>query len=110
MRDDYPELYQTLAHQAAGVLRELGMAEEQAGFGGELLAELVRTELGGIYLPKGSAYLHQQRDERIMADFRRQPGDYAGLARKFHLTEVRVRQIVNACIERERSLRRGAMR
>ena len=62
------------------------------------------TEMGGaaIYLAKGVAVHLSARDRKMCSEFR---GDYKVLARKHGLTEMRVRQIVDAW-QRERYLAR----
>lgn len=61
-------------------------------------------EMGGapLYLAKGVAVHLSARDRRMCEEFR---GDYKVLARKYGLTEMRVRQIVDAW-QREQYLRR----
>lgn len=70
------------------------------------LAQLQRLadEMGGapIYLAKGLTAHLSARDREMCAEFR---GDYKVLARKYSLTEMRVRQIVDAW-QRERYLAR----
>lgn len=53
------------------------------------------TEMGGasIYLAKGVTVALSARDRQMCREFR---GDYKVLARKYNLTEMRVRQIVDA--------------
>jgi len=80
----------------------------------ELLQALARAALaqlqylcdhkGGapVYLAKGVAVHLSARDRAMCAEFR---GDYRVLARKYKLTEMRVRQIVDAW-QRERFLAR----
>ena len=61
-------------------------------------------EMGGapLYLAKGVAVHLSARDRRMCEEFR---GDYKVLAKKYGLTEMRVRQIVSAWqLERFRSL------
>jgi hypothetical protein len=62
------------------------------------------SEMGGaaIYLAKGVAVHLSARDRLMCAEFR---GDYKALARKNGLTEMRVRQIVDAW-QREQFARR----
>lgn len=53
------------------------------------------NNIGGapVYLAKGIAVHLSARDRKMCAEFR---GDYKVLARKYNLTEMRVRQIVDA--------------
>ena len=62
------------------------------------------THMGGaaIYLAKGIAVHLSARDRKMCSEFR---GDYKSLARKYGLTEMRVRQIVDAW-QREKYLAR----
>ena len=72
--------------------------------GGEVFGQLLSTrtsagstEVGGAYeyIPKGQTWLLSRRDREIYADFH---GDnYRQLARKHHLSEMRIRQIIERC-------------
>lgn len=57
--------------------------------------QCVCTEMGGasLYLAKGVTVALTARDRQMCSEFR---GDYKVLARKYNLTEMRVRQIVDA--------------
>lgn len=57
--------------------------------------QYMANEIGGaaFYLAKGVAVYLSERDMKMCAEFR---GDYKVLARKYDLTEMRVRQIVDS--------------
>ena len=56
--------------------------------------QMLADEIGGsmVYLPKGMQVFLTARDAEICSKFR---GDYTVLAREYHLSEMRVRQIVD---------------
>lgn len=66
------------------------------------------SQIGGrtIYLAKGIAVQLSARDEVMCGEFR---GDYRGLAQKYGLTEMRVRQVVSAYQERRFRRRQGML-
>jgi hypothetical protein len=81
-----------------------GMSPSQPEWGGQLqlwahqaLMQLqyLANQIGGaaIYMAKGITVHLSARDRKMCAEFR---GDYKVLARKYNLTEVRVRQIVDS--------------
>lgn len=57
--------------------------------------QYLASQIGGgaVYLAKGITVYLSARDRKMCAEFR---GDYKLLARKYNLTEVRVRQIVDS--------------
>ena len=85
--DDWRAQLQQLAQQVLAQLRHLA-----ATIGG-----------GAIYFSKGVAIELSARDREMCAQFR--GNNYAQLARAYKLTEMRVRQIVNAW-QQEQFLRR----
>jgi hypothetical protein len=74
------------------------------------LAQLqhLADQMGGspYYLAKGVAVHLSARDLRMCAEFR---GDYKVLAKKYKLTDMRVRQIVNAWQRQQYLARQGAL-
>jgi Mor family transcriptional regulator len=106
---DYPEILQDLADKAAVFLVEEGLEKDRAQAISKKLAEYVRTEWGGQnqYIPKGISYECTQRHYEIFEKFR---GDnYTQLAREYDLTEMRIRQIINAVRAVEMSKRQGGL-
>ena len=93
---EYPEILQDLADKAAVFLVAEGMEQQRAKEVGLRLAEHVRVEWGGQaqYIPRGTSYACSLRDFEIFEKFR---GDnYDQLAREYDMSEMRVRQIINA--------------
>lgn len=106
---DYPEILQDMADKAAVFLVGEGLPDDRAREVGRKLAEHIRQEWGGQmqYIPKGMLFELSQRDMEIFEKFR---GDnYSQLAREYDLTEVRVRQIVNAVRAEEMRKRQGGL-
>jgi len=96
--DDYPEILAAAANAAyAWMTEQLKLDHQPAAEAAFAIAEAIRTEVGGAYeyIPKGQTWVLSRRDREIYAKFR---GDnYRQLARDFHLSEMRVRQIVDRC-------------
>lgn len=96
--DDYPEILAAAANAAyAWMTQHLKLDHQPAAEAAFAIAEAIRTEVGGAYeyIPKGQTWLLSRRDREIYADFH---GDnYRQLARKHHLSEMRIRQIVERC-------------
>jgi len=96
------ELYVSLSGDAA--VRQVLSDDERAALAFRA-TEAVRRAHGGFshYFGKGLAYELSVRDREI---YRRFSGDnYDALAREYDLTEMRIRQIINACREEDRRLR-----
>lgn len=98
--DDYPE---RLREMARVIFMELN-AQDLSRPTHELaieITEAVSAEIGGssFYMHKGHAYRLKQRDRQIAAEFNGQ--NLHLLARKYNRTEMRIRQILDAC-NRER--------
>lgn len=73
------------------------------------VAEHVRKNIGGVatYIPRGMSYELTLRDREIWTDFR---GDnYAELARKYDMTEMRVRQIIALAMKADRARRQQSL-
>lgn len=75
--EDLPEPYQSLAKRV-GIEATIELAEEVGGL--------------NLYFPKLDKTLQRIRDRRLRAEF--DGGNHKELARKYNLTESRVRQIV----------------
>ena len=111
-----PDMQDVAACLYTALVRQDGRCGTQAPAGewARLLESMARAALaqlqylcdqrGGapVYLAKGVAVHLSARDRAMCAEFR---GDYKVLARKYSLTEMRVRQIVDAW-QRERFLAR----
>jgi len=95
--DAYPEVLADIARQIYTSLREDPRVKLPHPVAAEValsVTEHVRKNIGGVsmYIPRGRAYEASQQDKLIYREFR---GDnYHELARKYDLTEMRVRQIV----------------
>ena len=107
MGDDFPELlreagealYLELAEHATldgGAKAKADAHEHQQELAKLALAQVARlTELfGGTqpYWPSGKYFVMSERNLQICAEFR---GDYTVLARKYNLSEIQVRNIVD---------------
>jgi Mor family transcriptional regulator len=69
------------------------------------VAEHVRKNIGGVatYIPRGLSYELSLRDRQIWSEFK---GDnHAELARKYDMTEMRVRQIIDRAARADRAAR-----
>lgn len=93
----YPEIIEQIG-QIVGreLMAATGMNEVQAFASTWRIAEAVRQHLGGAgmtYIPKGRDYELSVRDKEIWDAF---TGDnYNALSRKYDLTEMQIRNIVN---------------
>lgn len=96
--DDYPEILAAAANAAYAWLTEhLQLEHQPAAEAAFAIAEAIRNDVGGAYeyIPKGQTWLLSRRDREIYRKFR---GDnYRQLAREYHLSEMRIRQIVERC-------------
>lgn len=73
------------------------------------VAEHVRKNIGGVatYIPRGMSYELTLRDRQMWQDFK---GDnYAELARKYDMTEMRVRQIIAQALKADRAARQQSL-
>lgn len=95
--DSYPEVLADIARTIHERLMEdprIKLAHPIAAEVAMSVAEHVRKNIGGVatYIPRGINYELTLRDREIWAEFK---GDnYHELARKYDVTEMRVRQIV----------------
>lgn len=95
--DSYPEVLADIARTVHGVLMQDPRTKLEHQLAAEValtVAEHVRVNIGGVatYIPRGMNYELTLRDRDIWNDFK---GDnYAELARKHNVTEMRVRQII----------------
>jgi len=107
--DDYPELLREIATELFMQFGELEaikpLGEDQLAQIAFTVAERVRQALGGstYYVPLG-AHDTCARDKEIFDKFR---GDYTPLAREYHMSEMRIRQIIARYIRAELKKRQG---
>lgn len=94
--DDYPEVLTVIAQVSYDFLMIHRIPHESASDLAMLLSERIRKEFGGSapYIPKAEKYLGSKRDYEIFDRF--DGSNYASLAREYDLTEMRIRQIIQA--------------
>ena len=94
--DDYPEILGIIARAVYDFLVGLNIPVDCASAHALVISERIRTEIGGAapYIPKGTKYLSSRRDAEIYERF--DVTNYATLAREFYVTEMRIRQIIQA--------------
>jgi Mor family transcriptional regulator len=94
--DDYPEVLTVIAQTSYDFMVSNQLPQDRAADLAMLLAERIRKEFGGSapYIPKAEKYLGSKRDREIFDCF--DGSNYAVLARQYDLTEMRIRQIVQA--------------
>jgi Mor family transcriptional regulator len=108
----YPEVLADIARTMHQVLMEdprIKLAHQVAAEVALTVAEHVRKNIGGVatYIPRGMSYELTLRDREIWTGFK---GDnYAELARKYDMTEMRVRQIIAAAIRFDRQARQKGL-
>lgn len=106
--DAYPEVLADIARTIHARLMDdprVKLAHPIAAEVAMAVAEHVRKNIGGVatYIPRGINYELTLRDREVWAEFK---GDnYAELARKYDLTEMRVRQIVAQAIRLDKAKR-----
>lgn len=110
---EYPERLREVAHHLYGTLVH---RDELRGMERAVLAEMAlqQTEalsfgMGGglFYMHKGVAYRLTLRDRQMCAKFNGR--NYHQLAREYNLTEMRVRQIIDAWQKEEFAKRQGGL-
>ena len=110
--ESYPEVLADIARTVHEQLMEhpkLRLAHPLAAEVAMTVAETVRKNIGGVatYIPRGMSYDLSKRDREIWADFK---GDnHAELARKYDLTEMRIRQIVAHAAKVDRRARQDVL-
>jgi Mor family transcriptional regulator len=106
--ESYPEVLADIARTIHTRLMEdprIKLAHPIAAEVAMSVAEHVRKNIGGVatYIPRGINYELTLRDREVWAGFK---GDnYHELARKYDLTEMRVRQIVTQAARIEKARR-----
>lgn len=93
---EYPELLEDLGGILGESLVKRGMRKDQAAEVAWEAVEHVRRIWGGrpVYIPKAEQIELAERDQRIYDLFQHQLWSYAGLAKEFDRTEMRIRQII----------------
>lgn len=110
--DSYPEVLADIArtvHQRLMAHPRLKLAHPIAAEVAMDVAEHVRKNIGGVatYIPRGMSYELTQRDRQMWADFK---GDnHSELARKYDMTEMRVRQIIGLAMKADKAARQQAL-
>lgn len=111
MGDAYPEVLQTIAVElcvqlsAHALLKAL--TEEDVARIAFKATEALRSTHGGmsIYIGKGVCYESSLRDREVYELFN--GSNYDDLARRYKLTPMRIRQIIQVCREEDRRRRQG---
>jgi len=110
--DAYPEVLADIAREIHRQLMEDPRTKLPHPVAAEMalsVAEHVRKNIGGVnvYIPRGHVYEATQREQQIYAEFK---GDnYHQLARKWQLTEMRIRQIIEKVGQIERAKRQRSL-
>ncbi|MDP3841062.1 MAG: Mor transcription activator family protein [Oxalobacteraceae bacterium] len=106
--DSYPEVLADIARTIHERLMEDPRIKLPHPIAAEVamsVAEHVRKNIGGVatYIPRGINYELTLRDKQMWMDFK---GDnYSELARKYNLTDMRVRQVMERISKIERARR-----
>lgn len=106
--ESYPEVLADIAREIHARLMDDPRVKLPHPIAAEValgVAEHVRKNIGGVqtYIPRGFSFELNQRDRQMYDDFK---GDnFHELARKYDLTEMRVRQIINHVGQVERAKR-----
>lgn len=110
--DSYPEVLADIAR----TIHEQLMEDPRAKLPHQVAAEValsvtehVRRRIGGAatYIPRGHSYELTLRDREIWSEFK---GDnYSELARKYDITEMRVRQIMAQALRLDRARRQQGL-
>lgn len=110
--DSYPEVLADIArtiHEQLMLHPACKLPHPIAAEVAMYVAEHVRKNIGGVatYIPRGLSYELTLRDREMWAEFK---GDnYAALARKFDLTEMRTRQIITQAMRADKALRQQGL-
>lgn len=96
LHDDYPEILGIIAQGVYDLLITLKVSPEIASEHSLMISEDIRKKIGGvgIYIPKGDRFVASKRDLEIFSAF--DGTNYARLAKENSLTEMRIRQIIQA--------------
>lgn len=90
--EGYPESLEIIANIAFERLREQGIDVSEAQVAALDIAERVRKELGGSYLPRGCNFDSRKLRHTVFQEF--DGKNHAALARKHRISEVYVRLII----------------
>lgn len=110
--DAYPEVLADIAREIHTRLMDHPLVKLPHPIAAEValgVAESVRHNIGGVavYIPRGQNYELSLRDKQMWADFR---GDnYGDLARKYEMSEMRVRQIMERIGKVEKAKRQQSL-
>jgi Mor family transcriptional regulator len=104
--ESYPEVLADIARTVhERLMARARLAHQEAAEIALDVAEHVRKNIGGVatYIPRGLSYELSLRDRQIWSEFK---GDnHAELARKYDMTEMRVRQIIDRAARADRAAR-----
>jgi Mor family transcriptional regulator len=104
--DSYPEVLADIARTVhERLMARARLAHQEAAEIALDVAEHVRKNIGGVatYIPRGLSYELSLRDRQMWSEFK---GDnHAELARKYDMTEMRVRQIIAQAARADRAAR-----
>lgn len=110
--ESYPEVLADIArtvHERLMVHPRIKLPHQDAAEIALEVAEHVRKNIGGVatYIPRGLSYELSLRDRQIWTEFK---GDnHAELARKYDMTEMRIRQIVTQAARADRAARQQGL-
>lgn len=107
--ETYPELLEAMGQIIGAELLELGLTKDQANGKCLKICDAIRRDLGGqqMYLSKGLDYELSLRDDEIYKGFK--GNNYHTLARKYHLSEMQVRNIVKRGQLRDQARRQNKL-
>ena len=94
---EYPEVLADIAREVHSQLMVHPMVKLEHAIAAQValhVAEHVRKNIGGVstYIPRGMTFELSRRDKQMWEEF--DGTNYAELARKHDMTEMRVRQII----------------
>lgn len=110
LRDLATSLFMELLERAAQQPHHPGRAQRLAGLA-IALADRLSTDFGGnnMYIHKAVVHRLTQRNRAMYALYDNKRWTYKTLGQKYGLTEVQVRNIIQACLEEEVSRRQGRL-
>ena len=107
--EGYPDVLEQMGQRIGRTLLKHGIKRQQAQVIAFESVEGIRSELGGAYLyvNKGITYELSARDMEIWAKFNGR--NYFELAQEYKLSEMQIRNIINAVRAREVAKRQGSL-
>lgn len=107
--EGYPDVLEQMGQRIGRTLVKHGIKKPQAQVIAFESVEGIRSELGGAYLyvNKGITYELSARDMEIWEKFNGR--NYFELSQEYKLSEMQIRNIVNAIRSREIAKRQGAL-